>query len=186
MTDRILTIPNVLSLLRLAGVPLFVWLVLGADQPVAAFFLLAVAGASDWFDGWLARRLHQMSRLGAILDPLVDRLYIVAILIVLAITGAIPWWLVIVIGLRDVLLVTLMPTLRRAGLLALPVTWVGKAGTWMLMWGFPFLLLGSLDGALGLAARALGWSFALWGVLLYWWAGIDYVRQARALSTGRG
>lgn len=182
MTDRVLTVPNLLSFLRLLGVPLFIWLVLAADQPVIAFFLLAVAGATDWLDGWLARRLQQTSRLGALLDPLVDRLYIAAILIVLAVTGAIPWWLVIVIAARDVMLLFLMPRLRRAGLVALPVTWIGKAATWMLMWGFPFLLLGSIPGLIGDGARALGWAFALWGVLLYWWAGVDYVRQAAGLA----
>ncbi len=184
MTDRVLTIPNALSLLRLLGVPLFVWLVLSADAPVAAFFLLAVAGATDWLDGYLARRLQQASRLGALLDPLVDRLYIATTLVTLAAAGAIPWWLVIVLAARELMLVGLLPILRRAGRVSLPVTPAGKAGTWMLMWGFPFLLLGSAPGALGTGMTAFGWACALWGVLLYWWAGLGYARTAWRLRLG--
>lgn len=186
MTDRIITIPNLLSLARLLGVPVFVWLVVVADAPVAGFFLLAVAGATDWLDGWLARRLDQASRLGALLDPLVDRLYIAVTLVVLAVVGAIPWWLVAVLAARELMLLLLLPALRRAGQVALPVTPAGKAGTWMLMWGFPFLLLGSAPGWLGTAMTAFGWACALWGVLLYWWAGFGYVRQARALGRAVG
>jgi len=180
--DRFVTIPNALSLLRLIGVPVFLWLVLVAHADVWAFALLAVSGATDWLDGYLARRLGQVSRVGALLDPLADRLYIAATLVGLALRALIPWWLVIVLVARELVLVCLLPLLRRHGRVALPVTFVGKTGTFALLWGFPLLLLGSLPSGWGTAAVTLGWAFALWGVFLYWWAGLRYVQQARSLS----
>ncbi len=180
-SDRVFTIPNILSMLRLAGVPVFLWLVLGPQADIAAFVLLAVAGASDWLDGYLARRLNQQSRLGVLLDPLADRLYIAATLLGLALRELIPWWLVGVLVARELLLLTLLPRLRRAGKVALPVTYVGKAATFCLLWGFPLLLLGGEPG-FGTAAAAFGWAFALWGTYLYWWAGIRYARLAAAVG----
>jgi cardiolipin synthase len=180
--ERVVTIPNALSVLRLAGVPLFLWLVLGAHADLWAFVLLAVSGATDWLDGYLARRLGQVSRLGAMLDPLADRLYIAATLLGLALRSIIPWWLVVILVAREAMLLCIVPALRKHGRVALPVTFVGKAGTFALLWGFPLLLLGSLPGGWGTAATAVGWSCALWGVFLYWWAGIRYVQQAMHLS----
>lgn len=179
--QRILTVPNALSALRLLGVPLFLWLVLVAEADVAAFVLLAVAGATDWLDGYLARRLDQRTRLGVLLDPLVDRLYIAATIVGLALRGFVPWWLVLLLVVRELMLLALVPRLRRSGRVALPVTYVGKTGTFALMWGFPLLLLGDVAGV-GDVAQALGWGFALWGTYLYWWAGLGYVRQAFAAS----
>ncbi len=109
------------------------------------------------------------------LDPLADRLYIAATLLGLAVRSIIPWWLVGLLVLRELMLLALVPLLRRRGLFALPVTVTGKAATFCLMWGFPFLLLGSVGGSVGTAAMACGWAFALWGTGLYWWAGIGYV-----------
>jgi cardiolipin synthase len=181
-SDRIWTIPNALSFLRLLGVPLFLWLVLVPQADGWAFIVLAVAGATDWIDGYLARALNQRSKLGILLDPLADRLYIAATLIGLAIRGIIPWWLVILLALRDLMLIALLPLLRRSGRVALPVTYVGKAATFCLLWGFPLLLLGDTGTWIGTAALACGWAFALWGTALYWWAGIRYVQQARQLG----
>lgn len=181
--DRIWTIPNVISMLRLLGVPLFLWLVLVPKADIWAFVVLVVAGATDWIDGYLARRLNQQTRLGVLLDPLADRLYIAATLLGLALRSIVPWWLVGVLVVRELVLLTLLPTLRRHGRVSLPVTYVGKAATWCLLWGFPLLLLGGLPGAWGSAALACGWAFALWGTALYWWAGLRYVQQARALGS---
>lgn len=178
---RIWTIPNAISFIRFLGVPLFLWLVLVQENDVAAFVVLALAGASDWVDGYLARLLNQRSRVGELLDPLVDRLYIAATLAGLALRGFIPWWLVIVIAARDVLLLATIPVLRRVRLAALPVTYVGKAGTFALLFGFPGFLLTGLVEPIGVAFGALAWAFTLWGVYLYWWAGIRYVQTARAL-----
>ncbi len=185
MTDNWLTIPNALSFARLLGIPLFLWLVLVQQADIWAFVVLVVAGTSDWFDGYLARKLNQMSRLGELLDPLVDRLYILATLIGLALRDIIGWWLVGILVARDVFLLLLLPLLRRAGKVALPVTYVGKAGTFALLWGFPVLLLGSLPGWWGTAVSSLGWAFALWGTFLYWWAGIRYAQQMIAMGRHR-
>lgn len=182
---RIWTIPNALSLLRLLGVPLFLWLVIVAQADLAAFALLVVAGVTDWLDGAIARWTGQFSKLGTLLDPLADRLYIAATLIGLAARSFIPWWLVILLALRDVMLLGLLPILRRRGMLAMPVTLLGKAATFCLLWGFPFLLLGAQPGALGIFAGVCGWAFALWGTVLYWWAGLDYaVKGLQMAQTG--
>jgi len=179
-SSRILTVPNALSFARLLGVPVFLWLVLVPEADGWAFLLLAVAGASDWVDGYLARRLDQRSELGVILDPLADRLYIAATLLGLALRELIPWWLVGILVARELFLLALLPRIRRSGRLALPVTYVGKSATFCLLWGFPLLLLGGMP-TFGAAALAFGWAFALWGTYLYWWAGIRYAQQAFAL-----
>src|SRR6266496_4747461 len=139
--DRVLTIPNVLSLLRLIGVPVFLWLLLGPHADIAALILLAVSGFSDWADGALARRLNQTSRLGVLLDPAADRLYILATLIGLTLRHIIPIWIAAVIVGRDVLLGLTLPVLRRHGYGPPPVHYLGKAATFNLLYAFPLLLL---------------------------------------------
>jgi len=174
-SDRVLTIPNALSFARILGVPVFLWLLLVPEADLWALALLVLAGITDWLDGAIARATGQTSRLGSMLDPLADRLYIAATLLGLAVRSIIPWWLVGLLVVRELMLVALIPLLRRRGLVALPVTVTGKAATFCLMWGFPFLLLGSVSGPIGVAAMACGWAFVLWGTGLYWWAGIGYV-----------
>ena len=182
-TDRILTIPNILSFLRLLGVPLFLWLILVPEADGWAFAVLAVSGITDWLDGTIARATGQISRLGQLLDPLADRLYIAATLLGLAIRAIIPWWLVVVLLARDVVLAVVLALLKRRGITGLPVHFLGKAATFCLLWGFPLLLLGARATGTGLdpagLARALGWAFAIWGTALYWWAGLLYLDQAR-------
>ncbi len=178
---RVWTIPNAISAARLLGVPVFLWLVLVPHADTAAFLLLVAAGVSDWVDGYLARRLDQRSDLGVLLDPIADRLYIAATLLGLALRSLIPWWLVGILVARELMLVTLLPRLRRHGRVALPVTYVGKAATFCLLWGFPLLLLAD-NPAFGTAVAAFGWAFALWGTYLYWWAGIRYAQQAYAVN----
>ena len=181
MTDRVLTVPNALSLLRLLGVPLFLWLILVPRADGWAVVLLVVAGLTDWLDGKIARATGQTSRLGALLDPLADRLYILATLVGLLLRDVIPWWLAAAIVLRDVLLLLTVPALRRRGLTALPVHYLGKAATFNLLYAFPLLLLGSGDSAFATGAKVVGWAFAIWGTGLYWWAGVLYVEQVRRL-----
>lgn len=181
-----LTIPNAISVARLVGVPLFLWLLLVAEADVWAFLVLVLGGASDWLDGYLARRLNQFSRVGEILDPLIDRLYIAATLVGLALREFIPWWLLAILVLRDVLLIALLPILRRRGRISLPVTYVGKTGTFALLWGFPLLLLGGLPFPVGSAIVAIGWAFALWGSFLYWWAGVRYAQTALGVDYAAG
>jgi cardiolipin synthase len=189
-TDRVLTIPNVLSFIRLLGVPLFLWLVLVPKADVAAFVLLVASGATDWLDGKIARATGQISRLGQLLDPLADRLYIAATLLGLALRQIIPWWLVVVILGRDLVLAVVLLLLKRRGVTGLPVHFLGKAATFCLMSGFPLLLLGTTATGTAFTAadvvRDVGWAFAIWGTALYWWAGVLYLEQAaRVLRTRR-
>lgn len=178
----VLTIPNLLSLLRLAGVPFFLWLVLGPSADGWAVLVLAVAGATDWLDGQIARRTGQITELGKVLDPIADRLYILAVLFGLAFREIIPWWLAVGIPLRDaLLLVGMIPLLRRHGYGPLPVHFLGKVATFSLMYAFPLLFLGDGEGTWALLANVVGWAFAIWGTALYWWAGILYAVQAGRL-----
>jgi cardiolipin synthase len=175
--DRVLTIPNALSLLRLAGVPLFVWLLLGPREDGWAVVVLAVGGFTDWLDGKLARLLDQFSRLGALLDPAVDRLYILAALVALGIREVVPWWAVAVLVARDVLLACCVLVLRRRGYGPFVVTYLGKAATFLLLYAFPLLLLGQADGAVAAVALPLGLAFAAWGTALYLYSGLLYLTQ---------
>ena len=179
--DRVWTLPNVLSALRLAGVPVFLWLVLGPEEDGWALALLMVSGFTDFLDGWLARKLDQQSVLGQILDPVADRLYILAVVVGLALRDIIPWWMAISLPLRDALMWGLVPLLRTRGYSALPVHFLGKAATFNLLYAFPLLLLGDGDGVISVLARVFGWAFAFWGIGLYWWAGILYTWQVRKL-----
>jgi cardiolipin synthase (CMP-forming) len=179
--DRVLTVPNALSALRLLGVPLFLWLVLGPEADGLAVLVLMVSGITDWLDGHIARRWDQGSELGALLDPLADRLYILATLFGLTVRDIIPWWLTAAIVGRDLFLTALLPLLRRHGYGPLPVHFLGKAATFNLLYAFPLLLLGDGDGIASAAAKVLGWAFAIWGTCLYWWAGLLYAAQVRKL-----
>ena len=176
-TDRVLTLPNLLSFLRLLGVPFFLWLILGPHADGWAVAVLMLAGASDWLDGFLARRWHQTSRVGQMLDPVADRLYIGSTLVALALREIIPWWLVVLLVARDLVMVALVPLLRTRGYTSLPVHLIGKAATFCLLYAFPMVLLGAGEGGFALACKVLGWAFAIWGTSLYWWAGLLYVRQ---------
>ena len=179
-TDRVATLPNALSLLRLLGVPLFAWLVLEGHD-VTAVVLLALAGASDWLDGFLARRWHQTSRVGQMLDPIADRLYIATVAVTMAVREIVPLWLVAALFGRDLMLLALVPLLRRRGWTSLPVHLMGKAGTFCLLYAFPLVLLGEASFTGSTAVRVAGWAFAIWGLGLYWWAGLIYALQTRRL-----
>ncbi len=183
-TSRVLTIPNIISIIRLAGVPLFLWLVLGPAADGWALLVLALSGVSDYLDGYLARKLHQTSALGAILDPVADRLYILATVFGLAWRDIIPWWLAALLPARDLFLWCLVPFLRRRGYSALPVHFLGKAATANLLYAFPLLLLGDGHGVVASLAQVFGWAFAVWGTGLYWWAGLLYAWQVRKLLSG--
>ena len=180
VSSRVLTIPNVISFARLLLVPVFAVL-LATGNDGWAFVVLAASAASDWLDGVLARRLGQVSRLGQLLDPAADRLFIVVTLVALAWRDIIPWWLLVVLVLRDVVLGVLLLVLARAGYAPLPVHLAGKAGTFALLYAFPLLLLSEWSSWLGTVAGVFGWAFALWGVALYWFAGGLYLAQAARL-----
>ena len=185
LPDRIWTVPNVLSMARLAGVPVFVWLVLGPKADGWAVGLLIAAAATDWLDGKIARAWHQESRLGQVLDPAADRLYIGAMLIALAIRAIIPWWLVGVLVARELVLGVALLRLRARGWEPLQVSFVGKAATLCLLYAFPLLLLGAYGGPAAEVARVAGWAFGLWGTALYWWAAGLYLAQTWQLTGNR-
>jgi cardiolipin synthase len=176
-SDQIWTIPNALSLLRLLGVPLFLWLLLGPHADGWALLVLALSGVTDWADGVLARMLDQMSRFGALLDPFADRLYILATLVGLVLRHVIPLWLAVVIVGRDVVVGAALPALRRAGYAPPEVHYLGKAATFCLLYAFPLLLLGTYHGTAADIARPIAWAFTVWGTALYLWSGVVYLHQ---------
>ncbi|MFL6001697.1 MAG: CDP-alcohol phosphatidyltransferase family protein [Nocardioides sp.] len=178
---RVWTVPNLISLARLAGVPVFLWLVLVPEADGWALGLLMLSGLTDYLDGYLARKLNQASALGEILDPVADRLYILAVVLGLALREIIPWWVAVILPLRDLLLWGLVPFLRTRGYSALPVHFLGKAATFNLLYAFPLLLLGDGTGVVASLAEVFGWAFAIWGIGLYWWAGVLYAWQVRRL-----
>lgn len=181
--ERVVTVPNAISTARLVGVPLFLYLLLGPHDDLAALFVLILAGVSDWADGVLARRLNQYSRLGELLDPAADRLYILATLLGLVLRDIIPWWLAALIVGRDLVLGVALVVLRRYGYGPLPVHYLGKAATFNLLYAFPFLLLAARSGAVADAARPVAWAFTLWGTGLYLWAGGLYLLHVAQLVT---
>ncbi|HEV2372838.1 MAG TPA: CDP-alcohol phosphatidyltransferase family protein [Streptosporangiaceae bacterium] len=178
---RILTVPNAISVARLAGVPVFLWLVLGPKADGWAVGLLVAAGLSDWLDGKIARAWNQTSALGQVLDPAADRLYIAATLAALALRAIIPWWLVGILVGRELVLAIALLVLNRYGYPALQVSFVGKAATLCLLYAFPLLFLGAHAGVPAESARVIGWAFAIWGSALYWWSGALYLIQAGRL-----
>jgi cardiolipin synthase len=178
--DELLTIPNLLSMLRLALVPVFLLLLLG-NQSEWALLTLVVASATDYLDGFLARKLNQQTRLGQLLDPAADRLYILATLIGLAVTAHIPAWLPFVIISRDVMLAATYPVLAKRGYGPLPVHYLGKAGTFALLYAFPLLLMADVWTDARMIILPLAWAFAIWGIGLYWWSGYIYLKQLRAV-----
>ena len=185
LSDRVWTIPNLVSFTRLLGVPLFLWLVLGPEEDELALLVLMASGVTDYLDGVLARKLNQSSKVGQILDPVADRLYILAVVAGLALRDIIPWTLAVSLPLRDIALFALIPFLRTRGYSSLPVHFLGKAATAALLYAFPLLLLGDGTGTFAVLANAFGWSFAIWGTGLYWWAGLLYVWQVRVLFRTR-
>jgi len=174
----ILTWPNALTGLRALGIPLFIYLALVPESDVWAIVVLAIGGATDYFDGKLARALGQESKLGEIMDPTIDRLYIVSTLIVLVIRDAVPLWLVIVLIARDGVLAIVAALLAMRKRPPLTVTFLGKAATFNLLYAFPFLLLALNTTWIGTAAFIFGWAFALWGVALYLATGVSYFLTA--------
>ncbi|GAB3289862.1 CDP-alcohol phosphatidyltransferase family protein [Parasphingorhabdus pacifica] len=172
-----LTFPNLLSVLRLAGVPLFLWLLLGPQSDLLALLVLVISGATDWLDGKLARWLNQYSRLGELLDPGADRLYIIATLVAFVLRDVIPWWIAAALIGRDVLLTLCLPILRFHGFEPPEVHYLGKAATFCLMYAFPLLLLVQGDFAFSEVVRPIAYAFTCWGGALYLWAGVLYLSQ---------
>jgi cardiolipin synthase (CMP-forming) len=178
---RILTVPNLVSFARLLGVPLFLYLFLRVHADAVAVAVLAVGGTTDWVDGYLARRLGQVSRVGELLDPLVDRLYIVATVVAFTVRGVLPVAFTVALLLRELVMGVCLAVLRRYGYGPPPVHYVGKTATFVLLGAFPFLVLAAASPAAAPVAHASGWALAWWGIVLYWLAAVMYVMQAARL-----
>ena len=176
LNGEVVNIPNLLSFLRIALVPVFLWFLLD-EFFLAAIVVLAVAGLTDFLDGYLARKLNQTTKLGKMLDPVADRLYIFATLLALSATGYVPWWLAGLVILRDVLMLVSLPVLASVGYRSLPVHYLGKASTFALLYSFPLLLMGKIFTEAAFIITPIAWAFALWGVALYWWSGFVYLWQ---------
>ena len=180
VSTRVWTVPNVLSFLRLLLIPVFlVLLVLG--EYGWAVLVVAVSSLTDFVDGYVARRFGQISRLGQLLDPAADRLFILTTLLGLAWVGVLPWWFIAVIIGRDVLLAVLGVVLANHRYGPLPVHHLGKMGTFAILFAMPVLLLAHAVPVTAWAALPIGWAAAIWGVFLYWWAGVAYAVQAARL-----
>jgi cardiolipin synthase (CMP-forming) len=180
-SNRIWTVPNVISFVRLLGVPLFLYLLIGPHHDVAAVVVLALGGTTDWVDGYVARRLGQVSRLGELLDPFADRLYILAALIGLTVRDVVPWWLTIALLLREAVLGVALLVLRRHGYGPPPVHYLGKTGTFVLLFAFPVLLLARAAPSTAPVVGPIGWGLAWWALGLYWAAAVLYLAQTAAL-----
>ncbi|HEX7309023.1 CDP-alcohol phosphatidyltransferase family protein [Lentzea sp.] len=175
--DRLLTIPNLLSVLRLAGVPLFLYLLLGPRADGWALLVLVFAGLSDWLDGKLARWLDQMSNLGALLDPAADRLYVFCTLLAFVIRDIVPLWVALVLVGREVVVGLCLLVLRQRGWGTFEVTYLGKAATFNLLYAFPLLLLAQGDSGWAQVALPFAYAFTAWGGALYLWSALLYVYQ---------
>lgn len=173
-----LTIPNGLTALRGLGVPLFIWLALDLHADGWAILVLAIGGVTDYLDGKLARMWNQTSRFGELADPAIDRIYILATLIVLYMRDALPLWSILLLLGRDLILGLATIALTRKGLPPLKVTYIGKAATFNLLYAFPLLLLALDSSWVGTTAFIFGWAFAIWGIALYLFTGVSYFRSA--------
>ncbi len=180
--DRVLTVPNLISLGRLLCVPLFLWLLFGRENRVAAAVLLAVLGATDWVDGYLARRWGQVSTVGKVLDPTADRLLLVVGIVAILIDGSVPPLLAWLAVAREVAVAAMALTLAALGARRIDVSWAGKCGTFLLMTAFPLFLLGEGEGA----AAAVAWPLAVAGLGFAWYSAVAYVPAGlAALKEGR-
>lgn len=176
--DRVVTLPNALSVVRLLLLPVFVWLLV-EDRLVAAGGVLALSGITDYLDGRIARAYGLVSRVGQLLDPVADRLYIATTLLGLAWVDVIPWWLVVVLMARDAFVLGMYPVVRRHRLPIPEVDFTGKTATFSLLAAFPLLVLGDVAGWWTVASRVVGWALVWWGIAFYWVAGGVYAWQVR-------
>jgi cardiolipin synthase len=183
---RIVTAPNLITLVRLACLPLFLWLLFGRDDQTAAAILLGALGATDWVDGFVARRFHQVSNLGKVLDPVADRLLVVTAVFAIVVYGAVPIWFAAATLAREVLVSGAVLLLASLGASRIDVLWVGKAGTFALMFAYPAFLLSNGSADWQVPFRAFAWFCGIGGLVLAWVAAGAYVPAARtALMHGR-
>lgn len=181
--DRVMTAANAISFVRLLGLPVFVWLVVSREAYGWAFAVLTLVGATDWVDGYVARRFDQVTKLGRVLDPLIDRMLLATAAVTMLAAGLIPWWLVALVVGRDVVLLAGAAAVFRS-IPPIPVTRTGKFATACLLVALPGLLLGHIDWSPAPVFLAGSWVMAGLGTVTYYAAGVQYVRAAMALRSG--
>jgi cardiolipin synthase len=179
-------VPNSLSFVRLVGVPYFFWLITSQRNYPAAIIVLFISGFTDWLDGYAARKLNQRTRLGELMDPLVDRLYVAAAILALVITRELSIILLALFLLRDLFMLVLIWLLKQKGYAGFPVHFIGKAATMNLLWAFPLVLLGTFQNSVGVMAHNIAYAFLIWGLALYWYGAALYANQYRSLENVRG
>lgn len=183
---RPFTVPNLVSLGRLCCLPWFVWLVFGAQDRWGAALLLGVLGATDWVDGFIARRFDQVSELGKILDPTADRLLLLVALVTLIVDGSLPLWIAVLALVREGGVAVAALVLAAAGARKIEVTWWGKTGTFLMMFAVPSFLAGASDIAAAGVFGVLAWIFVVTGLPIHYWSAFGYVPQAiLAVREGR-
>jgi cardiolipin synthase len=185
VTDRILTVPNVITVVRLACLPLFLWLLFGRDNRVAAAVLLGVLGATDFLDGYIARHFNQVSTVGKVLDPVADRVLFIVAVGAIVIDGSVPVWFAVVVLAREVVVAGATLALAAMGARRIDVSWWGKAGTLCLMLAFPFFLLANSTFSWPGLAEFVAWGFGLVGVVFSYYAAALYVPMARRALAAR-
>ncbi len=185
--DRILTVPNVISVVRLLCVPLFLYLLFARDNRLAAAWLLAALGATDWVDGYIARRWNQVSTLGKVLDPVADRILLIVGVVAIIVDGSVPLVVAVLSLVREGLVGGAVLVLAALGARRIDVTWYGKAGTFGVMMAFPFFLLGNVDDGPGSNfGEVMGWVCAVPALVFGYIALVQYVPLAvQALRDGR-
>lgn len=184
--DRIFTIPNVVTMVRLCALPIFVYLLFGQDDRFGAGWLLVAIGATDWVDGYLARRLHQVSNVGKILDPVADRLLFFVGVGSILIDGAVPVWVAVAVLVREVLITVATLVLAAMGARRIDVTWIGKCATFLLMGVFPAFLISRSDTAYADIYEAMAWAAAIPGLALSYYSLAMYLPLGRkALADGK-
>ena len=178
-SDAILTVPNLFTFLRLLCVPVLVWLVHGADRPYAAAVLLAVLGATDWVDGYLARLLGQQSKFGRVFDPTVDRLLFLTALVSMLIIDAAPAWFLIAVFAREALVALAALYLGARGVRTVNVSWWGKTATFGLLFALPLFLAAAADPPGEAIYRTLAWIIGVPSLALSWWSAWGYLPLLR-------
>ncbi|MGI9610286.1 MAG: CDP-alcohol phosphatidyltransferase family protein [Acidimicrobiia bacterium] len=184
--DEVFTWANLVSVLRLAAVPVFVWLLLGEERRLAAAGLLAVIGATDWIDGYLARRFNQVSEVGKILDPTADRLLFLVAIVAMIIDESVPLWFAVATLLREVVVALAAIVLGIMGARRIDVTWWGKTSTFGLMFAFPLFLASHTGVGWAGFAEVAAYAIGVPSLILHYYAGFSYIPLAiNALREGR-
>jgi cardiolipin synthase len=185
--DGMWNVPNFITLVRLLCLPVFLWVLFGLDEPVAAALILGVLSATDWVDGYVARRFGQVSEFGKVFDPTVDRLLFIVAITAIILYDGIPLWFAIAVLAREILVGLMMAVATIVYKMPrIDVTYLGKVATALLMFAVPGFLIGSSDESYADLFQTASWVLGIPGLILSWWTGMAYIPQVRrAIAAGR-